>query len=304
MSTKTVASLGSKVLIISALTVLVVSGLAAPVHGRPEQPSADSAWRLTGLVYVGTAPFQLLVAPGIEYTRVYHRDRNPLWDRAHIKGRASVLATPTSPGAQLDLEWMPLLPVILRARYSLMVFTGIPLGVGPGMPFDSASEPFDADTLNARQGEEETAVVQRATLSLTLRARLWRIFVTNELELAGWYVPGDSNRFYYEMYYDSMVARGKLDGTLANKSMLLFRVWKGAGAAQLLVGAVNDYSLALRADIDRDRVGGIVVLTPSDKLLGVDRPTIMLASGATLLHRHRKDEFWAQLAITLGWDLS
>lgn len=264
---------------------------------------ADSSWRVTGLVYVGVDPFQLMLAPGIEYKHVYHHNQSPLWDDLHVKAGLSVLGSPIAPGVQLDLEWMPLVPVILRARYALMFFTGMSLGTGPGLSFGSADDPLDADSLADREGEEETEIVQRATLSLTFRAQLWRFFALNEVELAGWYVPGDSDHFWYEHYYDSMVARGKVDGTLTNKSALLFQGWQGKGAARLLLGATNEYNLALRTGIDRDRVGGIVIFTPADRLLGMDQPTIMVSAGANVHHRHRQEDVWVQAALSLGWDL-
>lgn len=280
--------------------VLVVTSLAASAAAAQ---TPDTSWRATGLVHVGVNPLQVLVAPGLEIQHVYHHDRSPLWDNLHVKAGLRVLGTPISPGAQLDLEWMPLSPVVLRASYTLLFFTGMSLGLGPGLGFASADDPFDAGTLESRKGEEEAEIVQRAVLSLTLRARLWRMRATSEVALAGWYVPGSRGAFWYDLFHDSMVARGQVDGTLTSRSMLLLQAWQGQGAAQLLAGAINEYNLALRADIERDRVGGIVIYTPSDRLLGTDRPTIVLSAGATVLHRHRTNELWVHAAVVLGWDL-
>lgn len=72
------------------------------------------------------------------------------------------------------------------------------MGLGAELSFASPQDPFDADTLDARTGEEEAEVAHRTVISVALRAKVWRFAVVSQTELAGWYVHGDRDVFWYE----------------------------------------------------------------------------------------------------------
>jgi hypothetical protein len=259
--------------------------------------AADPAWRVTALGLFEAGPTKFVLAPGLHLRDVYHRDANPLFDKLHLDGGLELLANPTNPGGRAVLEWVPLAPVVLRATWTTFFYTGAPLGLGHGLSFPTSRSPFDAATLRARSGEEESEIVQRPALTLVLRLKLARLLAMSESEAAGWYVPTGQGDWWYEALYDVLVARGRFDATLSNRTVALIEAWRSDSGASCALGAVNEYVRAARAGLERDRVGGSLMVSLGDHW-GLTSPTFVLMGGVTAIHRYRSGEPWMQLVVT------
>jgi hypothetical protein len=64
---------------------------------------------------------------------------------------------------------------------------------------------------------------------------------------------------------------------------------------------VNEYVRALGTGMERDRVGGAVVLNTAP-LLGAQAPSLVLMAGGTVIHPNRAGSFWAHVVLSAAWE--
>lgn len=262
----------------------------------------DTFWQATTLVYLQLGPTLFSLAPGLHLHHIYNRDdESVIWDKLYFRAGVTLPLSPAILGARVGVEWLPIAIFRIRAAYWALYHTGAELGIGHGMPFDTVEEPFDADTNRAREGEEESLFAHRFTIDGTLRLKVGPVALLSETELSGYLYPDAG--YYYNSFYDNKIKRGELDGTLMNRTILVYEAWKGKGDAILRVGFVNQYVTSFDAGFERDRLGLVMVFTPWDELGGIDRPTLILAPGIALIDENREHEFWMEIAIRLAWDL-
>lgn len=282
------------------------SGKAKPVVPSKKsvkvQPTA-SRLRLTAISYTGIGPLLSAVRADIAYRHVYKHSHNPIMNGLYGQVSAGLTASPSMVGLKVEGEWLPLAILRLRASYTAQYYTGYASGLGHGLAFVDANSAYDGETLDARTGEEQADLSHRALFTLTLRLKFGRLLFFSDNELAGWYyAESSSGQYAYETYYDGLIRRGVLDGTFMNRTALLYEVWKGEGDANFRLGVVNQYVLTFDTGSERLRTGGILLWTPRQKLWGMSAPTLVVMSGATLDHRYRKGDFWAEIALVLNWD--
>ena len=282
------------------------SASAKPVVPSPKPVKAkptDSRLRLTAISYTGIGPLLSAVRADIAYKRVYKHSQNPIMNGLYGQVSAGLTASPSMVGLNVEGEWLPLAILRLRASYTAQYYTGYASGLGHGLAFVDANSAYDGQTLDARTGEEESDLSHRALFTLTLRFKFGKLLFFSDNELAGWYYPETSGGQYaYETYYDGLIRRGVLDGTFMNRTALLYEAWKGEGDANFRLGVVNQYVLTFDTGSERLRTGGILLWTPRHKLWGMSAPTLVVMSGATLDHRYREGDFWAEIALVFNWD--
>jgi len=288
------------------LTTVVLAAASAPAwRAAARDADRDSFWRVTGLIVTDGSPFKALVAPGLHFRHIYHRDDDPLFDNLYLDGGGEALLIPTSPALRLGVEWMPLAAVVLKGSFTTFLYTGAALGLGHGLSFDGPDAPFDDATFSARRGEEQATLAHRPALSLRLRGNAGPVVLDSETELGAWYVQGPAGEYWYEPGYDLLIARGELDAVISNRSALLFQLFAGApgSGTMLLAGVGNEYARAYRSGLSRDRLGAVVIWVPFPRLWGASRPTVVASAGVTLSHKHRRHDPWGQLVLSFGWDL-
>lgn len=271
--------------------------------GLARADDAGPRVRVPLFAYFGSDPLKVLLLSGVHLRDVYRSDPSPVLDGAYLDGGVDLLLNPSTPGARAHLEWMPIAPVILKLDHCVHWYTAFPRGSGHGLSFPSADDDFGPGVLEARGGEEERLVAQRSMATLVLRARLWRVSAQSESELAGWYVPAGRGSAWYEMAYDLLIKRGEYDLTFMNRSVLLFEVWRSEPGWSLSLGALNEYVRAVGTAQERDRVGGMVMLSPGASLLGAQAPSLVLMLGGTALHPSRVGHFWANVAVSGAWEV-
>jgi hypothetical protein len=273
------------------------------VKSSPDKIAAtDSQLRIKAIGFLGLGPLLGVGKADVAYRRTYKRSKNKLLDGLYGQVGGGVTLSPALVGLKVEAEWLPLAILRLRASYSALLYTGLPMGLGHGLNFAGADAAFDGVTLKARKGEEQLHLSHRAVLTLTLRAKLGPVIILNDAELAGWYMPElDGPGYGYGTYYDTLIKRGTLDGTFMNQTMLLFEVWDPPGDANMRIGFIHEYVRAFDTGRERSRLGLLILLTPWHKAIGINAPMLVLAPGITLMDTNRKHEFWAKLALVFNW---
>lgn len=282
---------------------------APPPEGaqEPEPPPGDAPppnnrWTLRGVGFITAGPFKATGLLGVHYRHIYNRDDNILFDKLNVSTGFDAYLNPSTPGIQLWFEWQPLAILKLRASYDAIATTGLAMGLGYGLSFPSANAPFDGDTLEARKGEEQASLSHRLAIKPTVQAKAGPVVLINELEIGAWFVQGPSGEWWYDVFYDTLIRRGEIDGVLQNRTILAAEAWAGTGEERLLIGAVNQVVHAFGSEIERDRLGGFIAFTPTENIWGIARPTLLVMPGVTLVDPNRQYEFWLEAAIVLSWD--
>ena len=253
---------------------------------------------------MGFGPFLGALRADFTYRNTYGRSTNPLLNGLYTQWGVGLTASTAIVGLKAEFEWVPLAILRVRASYSALAYTGIAQGLGHGLTFVDAESPFDGPTLEARKGEERFQFVHRMQASLTLRFKVGVFIAFSDFEFSGWYIPENAEPGYgYDSYYDTLIKRGALDGTFMNRTAVLVEAWKGKGDANFRVGVVHQYVRAFDTGFERSRLGGLVLFTPWHKLAGIRAPTLLLASGVTLMDENRKGDFWMEFALIFNWDL-
>ncbi|WP_248354934.1 hypothetical protein [Anaeromyxobacter oryzae] len=193
--------------------------------------------------------------------------------------------------AQLSLggEWVPVAPLQLRAQYDLFGFFG---ANGALLAVAGPDARFGRDELTALAGRERAGLGHRLLLAPTLRARAGLVILRSQTDVALYRLTAEAG-FRYESEYDTLVGRD--DVVLQNRTALLVP-WPGAGAA-VLVGPVHEITWAARADLARERIGGLAYWTPAGPVLGLDRPRILVYAGVNLRDRNRAGEPFAIVGV-------
>lgn len=236
---------------------------------------------------------------GVRYRDAYERSENVLLDNRYVDCGVDLLLSATFRPA-VFVEWLPLAILKLRLQYEFWVWSGAHLGLGHGLTFTGEDAPFDPETLEARQGEEDPNVGHRLLLQTTVQLKIWRIVMVDTLDVAGWYVHGGGpGQYYYDSVDDNLIRKGAMDGTINNRLLVGAIPWDGEGDAQLVTGPVYDYTRSISAGIERHRLSLLAALTPFHELWGVSKPTLILLGGINLEDRNRAKELFLLGGIRL-----
>ena len=281
-----------------ALSVVLT---AAP--SRAAEPTDPYGyWSIRALGFVTINPLLVAGVVGGYYRHVIHPTGSLLLKGTYVQGGLEAVVNPATPALRIGVDWLPVQLLQIKADYGPLFSTGAPLGPGHGLTFPSVTSPFDEDTLRARKGEERDVVAHRFTATVTLRAKISRLILLNDAEVAGWYVPGARNTWFYNTFHDALIQKGVVDGTVTLQSTAAVQVWEGQGGARALVGVLNQYTRSFRSEQERDRIALVGIYTPVGRGWGIDRPTFVVAPGMILLDQNRKYGFWMQIVILLHWD--
>ena len=309
------------------LAALVVAGSMLAANARADEPPSDppapavdppveatdtnepplpldNRWTLRGVLFGAVGPVKFTGLAGVHFRHIYNRSDSILFDKLYVSTGIDAYINPSTPGLQAWFEWLPIAFFKVKVAYDGIYDTGAELGYGYGLVFPSANAPFDADTLEAREGQEQSNLTHRLSITPTVQLKAGPVVLLNELELGAWYVPGNEGEYHYDTLYDTLIRRGEIDGVLANRTLLLIQAWDDGQDARLLAGAVNQVVHAFGSGIERDRLGGAVIYTPVTEIWGISRPTLLVLSGATMVDRNRQYDFWLEAALIVHWDFA
>lgn len=205
-----------------------------------------------------------------------------LWQGREVELEAALGLSPATADLRLQASIIPIAFLELRAGYGATGFFGT---FGTLWRAPSRRAPFgDADI---EDDEGRPAMLHELTLAPALRARVGRLIVRNQTELAlvalsrgrGWYRLPDR---------DTLVAPRDL--ILTNELVALVEAWRGPGRAGLLLGPAAEVTWAARADLTRVRVGGMAAFTWSDRLGALSHPRLFAWAGVAARDRNREGE--------------
>ena len=195
----------------------------------------------------------------------------------------------------LAAEWVPVAPLQLVLQYDAFAFFG---AYGALLRLPSPDSRFGAGEISALGGAERTGVGHRLLFTPVLRAKLGRVVVRSQTDLA-WYRLSDAKGWYYESEYVTILSEN--DWLVANRTAVLVELWRGAGSATLLAGPMYDVTRAGAARIVRQRAGAAAFWSPAARWLGIDRPRVYALAGVHLSDRNLQGKPFA--VIGLGGDL-
>lgn len=204
-------------------------------------------------------------------------------------------ANPAFAKGSLHVQWQPASFFNLHLEYDLYGFFGDNYGL---LSFPDARARFGTDELKDREGSEEKAVGHRVLLQPTLYAKAGPVVVINQTDLA-YYRFGGDGPYFLDLEYDTLVRDG--DHVLSNRTQFLAPLWKGSGTAVMYAGPYYEITHARRADLTRQRVGGLLYWVPTDTFWGMKRPRIYSQLGVNIQDRNRQDEMYAVLGV--GMDI-
>jgi hypothetical protein len=223
-------------------------------------------------------------------------------DGALLRGRYLELGgaagvNPAYSQGGVHVEWVPIAPLQLRAQYDLYGFFG---ANGALLRFPSASSRFGDAEIKAASGSERTGLGQRLLFTPVVRARVGRVLLRSQTDLA-WFALSSTTGWFYEWEYDTLLAQR--DFLVSNRTALLLELWHGAGEAMLLAGPGYEVTHAAKADITRQRAEGILFWSPADALGSLARPRLFVVGGVNLVDRNRRNAPFALVGVGADLDL-
>lgn len=267
---------------------LAASLLIAAAMARAAPDTADGG-RLSLQAGAAVGPYGARVRAGWSETRALPGE-GILWRGREASAGGTVGVTPASAQLGLEASIVPIAFLELRARYEVTGYAGM---LGSLWRAPSRHAPFDDGDIErsrARPGVRHTLLLAPA-----LRARLGRLVLRNETDLSfialsrrsGWYrLPEE----------DTLVAPRDL--IVSDQLAALVEAWRGRGEAGLLLGPAAEITWAARADLTRVRLGGIAVLTLSDRLGTLSRPRLFASAGVAARDRNRAGEPFAVVGMS------
>lgn len=212
-------------------------------------PAMRAAFSASGDLVIRANPMGAILFAGLAYRLPYRFDVERNLESAAVQfGLGTALNGAYVQGGPF-VEWMPILPVQLRAQYDLLGFSG---KYGSLLSFPSANSPFGDDVIKARAGTEERTYAQRFLLRPLLRMKMGRVVLRSQTDLAHYRMNGQGP-YYFEREYDTLLEAS--DFLVANRTALLFVIIPGKSAPGLAMGPAYEVTHAYGAGLTRQRLG-------------------------------------------------
>lgn len=250
-------TLGKAFAILVALGASNPAGAGEPAGaeepGRLQATAASPAMRTgfsaSGDLVVRANPMGAILFAGLAYRVPYRFDAQRNVESAAVQvGVGTALNGAFVQGGPF-VEWMPILPVQLRAQYDLLGFSG---KYGSLLSFPSADSPFGDDVIKARAGTEERTYAQRFLLRPVLRLKVGRIVLRSQTDLAHYRMNGQGP-YYFDREYDTLLDASDL--LIANRTGLLFVIIPGKTAPGFVLGPAYEITHGCGAGLTRQRLG-------------------------------------------------
>jgi len=225
--------------------------------------------------------------------QVYNKDQLPLWDGLYYQVAAQLRITPAYRRAGLQIEWMPIAIVQLRAEYDRLYFSG---KFGSLLSFSSSDSLFGDDEIDARDGEEISAYGTRTAVQLTLRVKSGNTIIRNVTDIIQYTFPGDGP-YYLERENELLMATS--DDVLSNQLFYLVENKNGSGSRYF--GPYHDYLHVDQSSLTRERLGITWLQQYNKTLVNLLNPRMYVQSGVYLQDPNREDEFY--IIVGIGGDI-
>jgi len=237
----------------------------------------------------------LLNPAGISFTargyarHIYRHDKSPLWDGLYYQTGAQIRITPAFSRAGIQIEWLPIKVVKLRAEYDRLYFSG---NYGSLLSFTSNTAFFDDDDLEAREGEEISAYGTRTAIQLTMRAKFDEIIIRNVIDFIRYEFPGNGP-YYLERENELLMAT--TDDVVSNQLFILFEHKTKKGSR--FYGPYHDYVHVDQSNLTRERLGVTWLQQYKKMLFGLQDPRWYIQSGIYLQDPNREGDGYLLLGV-------
>jgi len=278
------------------LVVLAAVVSAAPPRAAAGTEPGGSRTTVSGDTAARLGPGGVVVFAGAVRRWAVEDGEGVLLRGRYLELGGAVGVNPAYLQAGPHVEWVPVALLQLRAQYDLYGFFG---ANGALLRFPSAASRFGDGEIKAAGGTETTGLGHRLLISPVLRARIGRVVLRSQTDLA-WFALSSTAGWFYEWEYDTLVARRGL--VVSNRTALLFELWHGPGEATLLVGPGYEITHSTTADITRQRAEGVVFWSPVETFGRFARPRIFLLAGVNLADRNRGHDPFAVLGVGIDLD--
>ncbi len=295
------AFLGVRIFSVLGL-IITVQGTGPLEAWSASQTIADRAAETTRTtVHVDIAgqvnPDGIMLSIGGFRRRIWSSDSYEGFPTSYMQTGLGMAVTPAYAKASVHGEWMPAIFARLRVEYDLYRFFG---QYGALLSFPSAESPFGKREIEARKGQEESAWGGRALLQPTLFAKIGKVIVSNQTDIA-YYRFNGAGPFFLEWEYDTLVGDG--DIVAANRTQFLLMPWRHKGEAALFIGPYYETVRAREAERTRQRIGGVFYWVPVDELNGFSRPRVYSQLGVNLQDKNRNGEMYVTIGLGVDVDL-
>jgi hypothetical protein len=164
--------------------------------------------------------------------------------------------------------------------------------------FDSASDAFDRDALEARSDHASAGAAARAYLGPTIQLRVGHLAAQSSANLEWWWsnAPGP---YFYEPARDTLL-RAAGDRLLTTTSVLLLER-PGRSGHRLSGGLIHQFSEVLDTPLNRTQsLGLMMVREDGGRHLGLNRPRLLGHLSYYLTDRSKKGQLCATLALSVA----
>ncbi|OGQ78687.1 MAG: hypothetical protein A2289_09465 [Deltaproteobacteria bacterium RIFOXYA12_FULL_58_15] len=247
---------------------------ATPMSG-PESSKEPTVFADVDL-YVVYNPKGIALRTALNRRYTYHRDVNPLFDKAHLQATVGADINPAYGRYLVAVQWQPLQILRLRAEYAFMYFHGY-AGL---LTFDSIHDDWSEPVRLHFDGEEITGA-HNIRLIPEVRMKIGPVVFQNTTEANHYRVLSDAPIVFENWYGLPMES---VDWLLVNRAILGTELTL-RDDDKLIVGGFYDVREVLGTKVDNHRLGAVAMWMPTE-LLGMTRVYGLLIVGVHLSHRY------------------
>jgi hypothetical protein len=234
-------------------------------------------------------PTGIFVETGLVLRDIYHRDGSTLFEGTYQEIGWDLGVSPALLETGIHGEWMPVRVFKLRAEYHALMYYGT---LGYMLSWDDADAAYGDEEADAREGEEEFGLGHRFSVQPTFQAKVGPIIIRNTTAFYTHFLGSFDGPYMRERLFDQLQAEH--DGMVANTTVLAAEVWDGPGEAMAIVGPMYETVSTLTSGTGRQRVGGVAVVIPADRIGTLHRPRVYIQSGVNLRDQNRDGAFFIQ----------
>jgi hypothetical protein len=280
-------------LLLSARAVPAADVAAEPPAAPRQAPFTRLVWQVDGGVRMN--PVGVGVVGGVYHRSVWSHEPELEFDSRYLQLGATLQINPAyvQPGAYVELVPFPFL--VLRAEYDVQLLMGMNTGL---LRFDSGSEPFGANVLDRRRGDEVWGVAQRGFGQVLLRAAVSRFYASIDNQLY-FYAFHDRGPYLYESEFDTLLDRR--DWLYNGRGQLALDLSSLDTPPVTFAGAFYERTRAFASELQRQRVGGFFFYEPARGWLGFAASRVFGQLGVNLQDRNREHGVFGAIGAGVDW---
>lgn len=262
-----------------------------PDADRPSPNAAHSRVFGSGSVAGIMNPAGIQLDATVQYRGVLSTDERTGAEKSYLQAGGGFRLNPVYVGHSVHGEWSPAQFLTLRTEYELMGFPGTTRGL---LSFSEKTAAFGDDQLTG--GDAHSGVMHKAMLAPTFQSKFGPVILRNKSHVA-YYHATTVGPYFYEPGHDTLIAKD--DVVIQGRTELLLLAWRGGREAGLVFGPVYEVTRAIRTEVSRQRLGGMMAMTVADRIGGFYRPGFFVEVGGNLEDRNRENQAYATFGIKM-----